>query len=145
METNKKPSQWMTFIGIILILAGAYGIARTAINMVAFEKYPQEGVYPPLPFFQGGMYPTPYYGREGDCIANNSIIYPIYDNTGKIVKQTEEEKAEAKKMQEIQKENCLAGVRESRDKAKINDISQSMLLLFLGAGVLAGRKIFKQE
>jgi hypothetical protein len=145
MEPNKKSTQWLTFIAVILLLAGIYGVARTSINLVAFEKYPQEGVYPPLPFFQGGMYPTPYYGREGDCIANNSIIYPVYDSMGKPVKQTEEEKAEARRIMEIQKENCLAGVKESRDKAKINDISQSLLLLFLGSGVLAARKIFKQE
>lgn len=139
-EVNKKQSQWLTFIGIVLLLAGAYGLLRTTINLVAFEKYPQEGVYPPLPFIQAG-YP-PYYGREGDCLVNN-VPYPVYGPNGTIVKQTEEEKAEQKRQLELQKENCLQSVRESRDKAKINDFSQSFLLLFLGAGVLAARRIFK--
>ncbi len=141
MEPNKKQSQWLTFIGVILLLSGIYGVARTSINMLAFEKYPQEGVYPTLPFIQA-TYPA-YYQREGDCIANYGIIYPIYDSSGKPVKQTEEEKAEAKKQQELQKENCLQSVAESREKSKVNDISQSFLMLFLGAGVLAARKIFK--
>jgi hypothetical protein len=141
MEPNKKQSQWLTFIGVILLLSGIYGIARTSINMLAFEKYPQEGVYPALPFLQTS-YPV-YSQREGDCIANYGIIYPVYDASGKPVKQTAEEKAEAQKQQDIQKQNCLDGVKESRDKAKINDISQSFLMLFLGAGVLVARKIFK--
>lgn len=140
METNKKTSQWLTFISIVLLLAGIYGIARTTINMVAFEKYPQEGVYPALPFIQAS-YPV-YYQREGDCLANYGIIYPMYDSMGKIVKQTEEEKAEQKRQQELQKQNCLDGVREARDKSKINDVSQSLLLLLLGAGVFATRKVF---
>ncbi|MDB5204910.1 MAG: hypothetical protein JWP09_938 [Candidatus Taylorbacteria bacterium] len=145
MDQNKKQNQWLTFIGVILILAGIYGVARTSINVLAFDKYPQEGVYPALPFFQQPVYaPTPYYGREGDCIANNSIVYPTYDASGRPVVQTEAEKAEAQKNLDIQKQNCLDGVKESRDKAKINDISQSLLMLFLGAGVVAARKIFKQ-
>ncbi|MES2224297.1 MAG: hypothetical protein V4469_05205 [Patescibacteria group bacterium] len=144
MEQNKKQNQWMIFIGVILLLAGVYGIARTSINLFAFDKYPQEGVYPAFPFFQSTSYaPAPYYGREGDCIANYSITYPIYDSTGKIVKQTPEEKADAQKQQDLQKENCLQGIAEARDRAKINDISQSLLMLFLGAGVLAARRIFK--
>ncbi len=144
MDQNKKQNQWLTFIGVILLLTGIYGIARTSINLVAFEKYPQEGVYPALPFFQSTSYPVPMvYGREGDCIANYSIIYPTYDSTGKPVKQTEEEKAEAQKNLDIQKQNCLDGVREARDKAKINDISQSLLILFLGTGILVSRRIFK--
>lgn len=143
MEPNKKQNQWMVFVGVILLLAGIYGIARTSVNLLAFDKYPQEGVYPPLPFLTSSYAPGPYYGREGDCIANYSIVYPMYDGTGKPVKQTEEEKAEAKKQQDLQKENCLEGVAESRDRAKVNDISQSLLMIFLGAGVIAARRIFK--
>lgn len=142
MEQNNTKNSWVVFIGFVLALVGVYGCARTMINMIAFEKYPQEGVYPALPFFQPA-YPT-YFGREGDCLANYGINYPMYDASGKPVKQTEEEKAEQKKQQEIQKQNCLDGVKESRDKAKVNDISQSLLALFIGAGVLASKKILKR-
>lgn len=144
MDQNKKQNQWLTFIGIILLLAGVYGIARTSINLLAFEKYPQEGVYPALPFFSSTSYMAPMpYSREGDCIANYSIIYPTYDSNGRPVTMSEKEKAEAQKNLDIQKQNCLDGVKESRERSKINDISQSLLMLFLGAGVVAARKIFK--
>ncbi len=120
---------WITFIGLILVLVGLYASARTVINLVAFEKYPQGGV---LAFNFSGM--TQYYQQERDC------TYPqtYYGDGGKPRAATEDEQRNEQK----QKENCLDGVKDTRNQAKINDISQSLLFLFLGLGVLATRKIF---
>lgn len=152
MEQNTKgQNQWLVFIGFILLLTGIYGIARTTINLIAFDKYPQEGVYPPLPFLSqsASVYPGPYsYQREADCLANFVYYpYPYYkpDGTPRPATKEEKEQQEQQKQQlEIQKQNCLDGIAESRDKAKINDLSQSLLLLFIGAGVLASKKILKR-
>lgn len=135
MENGKKTNQWILFVAVMLILFGIYGSVRTIINMVAFDKYPQEGVYPALPILSSRDY-VPYYGREADC-----TLYPMiyYTKDGATRPATEEEKIQEKKQQE----NCLEQVRESREKAKINDISQSVLFLFLGAGVLIFRKMFR--
>lgn len=120
---------WITFIGLILVLVGLYGSVRTIINLVAFDKYPQGGV---LTFNFAG---TPqYYQQERDC------TYPLsyYAQDGKPRAGTDEEK----KNEQKQKENCLEGVKDTRNQAKINDISQSLLFLFLGLGVLVTRKVF---
>lgn len=154
----KKTNQWILFIGVVLLLFGIYGLARTGINVFAFEKYPQEGVYPPFPFFQASFPPVYYGGREEDCIVNN--IYPPLGYTtmpdlpelvgdGVSVKRppTEEEKKamekQLKDQQILQQKSCLSGIKEAREKAKVNDLSQSVLFLFLGAGVLIARRIFK--
>lgn len=121
---------WITFIGLMLVLLGLYGSARTAVNLVAFDKYPLGGV---LSFNIGNM-PAPYFQQEKDC--NYPQTY--YDNNGKIRSAAPEEKVN----EQVQKQQCLDSVKETRNQAKINDISQSLLFLFLGIGVLATRKIF---
>jgi hypothetical protein len=104
--------------------------------MVAFDKYPQEGVYPNLPILSREY--APYYGgREEDCTAYPMVYYTRDGYTTRPA--TEDEKAQEKRQQE----NCISQIKEGRDKAKINDISQSVLFLFLGAGVFAFRRIFK--
>ncbi len=121
---------WITFIGLILVLIGLYATARTTINLVAFEKYPQGGV---LPTNFSGV--PQYFQQERDC--NYPQTY--YTADGKTTRPaTPEEKENAK----TQQQNCLEGVKEGRNQAKINDISQSLLFLFLGAGVLVSRRIF---
>lgn len=140
IEPNKKTNQWILFVAVMLMLFGIYGALRTIINMVAFEKYPQEGVYPNLPILGGtggGGYGPYYGGREEDCTAYPMVYYMKDGYTTR--KATDDEKAQEKKQQE----NCISQVTESRNKAKINDISQSVLFLFLGAGVFAFRRIFK--
>jgi len=129
-SSKSKAPTWITFIGLMLVLVGLYATVRTGINLAAFEKYPQGGV---LSFNIGSM-PVPYFQQEKDC------NYPqtFYDNSGKIRPASPEEKANV----EVQKQQCLDSVKEMRNQAKINDISQSLLFLFLGVGVLVTRKIF---
>lgn len=161
---TKRSDQWLLFISVILLLFGIYGLARTCINLVAFEKYPQEGVYPPLPFLNNPGY-APYYNREEDCHANyvyTKPIYPPYPSypvpyggegggygypTIEALSPEEQKNAEDEQraLLELQKQNCLASVADARDKAKVNDLSQSVLFLFLGAGVLLARRIFTRE
>ncbi|HEY4512072.1 MAG TPA: hypothetical protein VJH63_00215 [Candidatus Paceibacterota bacterium] len=158
IQPNKRSSQWMVFIGVVLLLFGIYGLARTCINIFAFEKYPQEGVYPPFPFFQSAAQIPYYAGREEDCIANY-VYYPtpylsypglphdiVNSPDAPPLPSAEELKKneELVKIQnEMQKQNCLSGIKEAREKARVNDLSQSVLFLFLGAGVLIARRIFK--
>lgn len=129
-SSKSKTPMWFTFIGLMLVLLGLYSSARTAVNLFAFEKYPQGGV---LSFNIGNM-PIPYFQQEKDC--NYPRTY--YNNDGRIRSATPEEKTD----EQNQKQQCLDSVKESRNQAKINDISQSLLFLFLGVGVLVTRKVF---
>lgn len=134
-DSNNKSKfpTWVTFIGFLLVLLGVYGSVRTAINLVLFEKYPSAGVY------SFNFMGVPYYQqREEDC-ENISLGYPppVDISTGISGKFSE---GQMKNEQEKQKMLCLSSVRESRSQAKINDISQSILFLFLGAGVMVSRK-----
>lgn len=123
-------SSWITFIGVILLLLGIYGSVRTVINMYAFEKYPQGGV---LSINLSGQ--PPYYQKESDCSYPPS---PMYDAAGKPLPITPEQA----KIDAQNKANCLAGVQDAREQAKVNDISQSLLFLFLGVGVLVSHRFF---
>lgn len=130
MKTESKANTWITFIGVVLLLIGVYATVRTAINLKLFDKYPQTGV---LVFNFGGQ---PIYSqREEDCFMPR-IYYKVDAQT--VRPSTPEEKEQEKRDQK----SCLSSVSESRNTAKVNDISQSLLFLFLGIGVLATRKIF---
>ena len=130
MKSDSKSNIWFTFVGVILLLIGIYAAVRTGINFLAFSKYPQSGVLT-LSFF-GNMPPS--YTREQDC----TYTHYYYDVDGKTARQPTKEEAAQEKRDET---NCLTSVVESRETAKINDISQSLFFLFLGAGVLVARKI----
>lgn len=131
MAVESKTNSWITFIGIILLLIGLYASVRTIVNLKAFDKYPQEGV---ISFSFGGMMP-PYYQREQDC----TYVRTYFEINGQKTRPaTDEEKAQEKR----DTESCLSGIEDARERAKVNDISQSLLFLFLGVGVLVSRKIF---
>lgn len=134
MEKKSSESRvypWVTFIAVVLLLLGVYGSVRTLINFVAFSKYPPYGIYT-LSFMIPG-----YYGpREQDCNYNYPQTY--FSPDGKPRTPTKEEKEQERQ----QKQSCLDGVHESREQAKINDISQSMLFLTLGIGLLVSRRFF---
>ena len=124
-----KPHQFITLIGLILLLIGIYASARTIINFVAFPKYPSGGVLSPT--FMG----VPYIGpREEDCI----LYPPVYSEPG--IAFTEEQKTEMKEQAKMQQQSCISSAKDAREQAKVNDISQSILFLVLGGGVLALRK-----
>lgn len=128
-----KGNSWILFIGVILILIGSYALCRTLVNFVAFPKYPTTGV---LTFNFSGY--QAYSQREEDC----SIPVTYYTEDGKSTrKPTDEEKEQDK----ISEQRCLSSVAEAREAAKVNDISQSSLFLFLGVGVIVFRKFFLQS
>lgn len=124
---NKEHS-WFDFFGVLFLLIGIYATAHTLFNIYALPKYPQSGVLS-LPIFASY---TPSYGREQDC------TYPrvYYDPEGKLRSANTEEKIQEEKEQG----NCLSGITESREAARQNDIHQSAFFLFLGVGLLFGRK-----
>lgn len=130
----KRRMEWVVFIGFVLFLIGMYASVRTIINIFSFDKYPQEGV---LAFNLFNMGMMPYAQREQDCLLNPIIYYEENNKTPRL--RTSEEAAQ----DELNKINCLSGIKESRDKAKTNDISQSLLFLFLGIGILSFKKIFR--
>ena len=100
--------------------------------MTAFDKYPSVGVYS-FSFF-GGSQSMMYTQREQDC------LYPLayYNPDGTIRAGTKDEIARDTAQQQI----CVSGVTEARNIAKVNDISQSLLYLILGAGILVSRRLF---
>ena len=105
---------------------------RTATNLIFFKKYPTTGVMPTLQMF-GGM---PYSQREEDCTMMSA--QPYFKPDGQPRAATSDEKLLA----EQQKNSCISGVVQARDAAKVNDISSSLLFLFLGLGVLIGKRFF---
>jgi hypothetical protein len=130
MATESRVNSWITFIGVMLLLLGIYGSVRTVINMYAFDKYPQGGV---LSINLSGQ--PPYFQKETDC---NYPPTPSYAPDGKMIPPS----AEQAKIDAQNKANCLASVKDTREQAKVNDISQSLLFLFLGIGVLVSRRFF---
>ena len=123
-------NSWILCIGVLLLLIGIYALSRTIINIVAFPKYPTTGV---ISINFSGV--SPYTQKEGDC----TYLRMYYKDDNKTTRlPTEEEKAQ----ENLEIKNCLASVTEVRDEAKVNDISQSTLFLFLGIGILLFRKFF---
>ena len=132
---SNKGKNWVNIIGFIILLLGIYGIARTSINLMAFDKYPFGGIFPSLPI--GLVYQSqPYYQTETSCIYEQ--VYYAPDNITPR-EQTETEKRVAKSTET----NCINGIKEQRDIAKINDISNSLLFFIIGIGVLGYKKILK--
>jgi len=130
-QNDKKPNVWITLIGFILLLVGIYGSVRTAVNIVALPKYPSISVF--TLGFMGGFYGP----REEDCVS-----MPFYGidtiNSGKSL--TDEEKKNMKEQEKKQQESCISAAVQTRYQTKVNDISQSVLFLFLGGGVLLVRR-----
>ena len=138
VENVRKERTWVNVIAFILLLLGIYGTVRTAINIVAFDKYPFGGVFPSIPISFGNyqnMQPA-YTQKEIDCM----YLPTYYSPDGMTLR--EPNAIELANTQEQQK-NCLESVKESRNSAKIKDISQSLPLLFMGLAIPSYRKIFK--
>jgi hypothetical protein len=129
MKKSKLPD-WITFIGIVLLLLGVYASIRTVINMTLFEKYPTEGV---ISLNFSGQ--APYSQKESDCTYPQ--LYYMPDG-----RTTRPPSADEISVQKEQQQNCLASVAQARQNAKNNDIAQSLMFLFLGTGILVSRKIF---
>ena len=153
---------WSGLIGILLVLAGLYGSVRTAVNLLLFPKYPSTGAF--TLNFSG----VAFYGpREEDCEMSyfgSSEISIVPDAESEILREvsiapdaesetlsqvsippeakTEIPGEETKNInnQERMMQSCLKGVSETRQQVKINDISQSVMFLVLGGGILATRK-----
>ena len=131
-QNDKKPNVWITLIGFLLILVGIYGSVRTAVNIVALPKYPSISI-----FTLGSM--GGFYGpREEDCLMGMGIFPPYPTEVGKSI--SEEDKKLMKEQEKKQQEACINSAIQAREQTKVNDISQSLLFLFLGGGVLLVRK-----
>ncbi len=131
MKEHTAAYNWVTFLGIFMLLIGIFAAGRTVINMYLFPtQYPQSGV---LAVNIGGQ--QPYYQRESDC---NYPPTPSYDSSGKMAPPSPEQT----KIDNQNKSNCLAGVKDTREQTKINDIATSLLFLFVGFGLLVMRRFF---
>lgn len=126
--TKSKAGGVVTFLGLVLVLIGLYASLRTAINFLAFEKYPPAGVL--TVNFSG--YTS--YQSERDCYSTQSYSTP----DGKSRPATVEEKDNEKKQQDY----CLESVKEARNSAKVTDIGQSISFLIIGLGVFLAKKLF---
>lgn len=127
IDFSKERVHYFVSVGaLILLLIGIFASARTAINLVLFEKYPSTGVL---------SFTNNYMQREEDCMMN-MYPAPYYDMDGKPREATKEEKEMAKRNEEV----CTSNVKASREMAKNNDIGISLFFLFLGAGVFVGKR-----
>jgi hypothetical protein len=141
MNQTNRPI--LSFIGVVLLLLGLYGAFRTLVNLIAFERYPQEAVFS-LSSFQ-----SDYTQREEDCATTYAYSLPIYyqsDNVTPRKATAEEAKSDAAyaAQQEQNKENCVTGLQEIRKAAMVSDISHSIIFLLLALGVLFHNRIFKK-
>lgn len=114
-----------------MILIGMFAAGRTIVNIALFPHlYPQSGV---LAINIGGQ--QPYYQRETDCNYPPTLSY---DPSGKVAAPNPEQT----KIDVQNKQNCLAGVTDTREQTKVNDIATSVLFLFVGFGLLVTRRFF---
>lgn len=123
---ENKLSYLVSVLALIFLLLGIYGSVRTALNFYLFEKYPSGGVFSFNNYYsereEDCAYPMTYYGMEGEPRPATS----------------DEERMAAE-----QKELCLSRVAKSREQAKVNDVSVSLLYLFLGAGIFIGKRYLR--
>lgn len=137
-KSDGKPNAWITLIGFLFLLVGTYASIRTAINLVVFPKYPTGGV---LSF---GL-ATIYGPREEDCIMypppyTDEIVLSDDISNKTDPGKLEEKQKKAEEQAKRQQESCISAAVQARYQTKVNDISQSLLLLILGGGVLLVRK-----
>lgn len=133
MVKEKSSSHvWISFVGVMLLLVGIYAGVKTGINILAFDKYPQNGVLSVLNFGSSSQ----YYQQEKDCYFTQTTYFLPDGKTPRAA--TSDEKVMEKKQQEL----CVQGVSFNRDNTKANDIGQAMLFLFLGVGILVSKKLF---
>jgi len=130
---QSKTNAFISLLGLLLLLLGIYMSVRTGINLTFFKKYPTTGVLSIGSAFFGGM---PYSQREEDCMMSYPQTY--FDDKGQPRPATNDDK----RMEEQQKKYCISGVEQAREASKINDISSSLLFVFLGMGVLIGKRYF---
>jgi len=117
------------FLGLVILLIGIFASARTIINFSAFGKYPTTGVLNLSPF----GFPL-LSAREEDCIQVGASTYFTQDNKPR--PPTDDEKISEKRNYN----SCVGSVIQSREAAKANDISLSLLLLILGSGLLISNR-----
>jgi|GEM_PF-2739816 len=142
-EVKERPI--LFFIGVLLLLLGLYGTLKTVVNLVVFDRYPQEGVYK-LPFTQPEYYAPAQ--REQDCASNYAYMPQMYYDVNGTVRPATAAELESevlyKAQQEVSEQNCVTGVEEARKMAMVNDISQSLIFLLLAVGILTFGRVFRK-
>lgn len=123
-ESIHKAPSWVTFSGLLFLLVGIFLSARTLLNFFLLPEYPATGIVSLSGLF--GF--APFYPKEEDCLY---MPYPEVDVISGIAPD-----------QERQKESCLNNIKETRKQVRMSDITISLFFLFMGAGVLATRKVF---
>lgn len=120
---TKRLPQTVSIIALLFVLIGIFVGLRTISNLFLFTKYPNSGA---LSFGQS------YGQKEEDC------AYPqtYFDYEGKPRPAT----AQEKQISTDQQEMCLKSVANSRHTTKVNDVSLSIFFLFIGLGLMIGKK-----
>lgn len=133
--TVTRVSNWMFFLGLLLLLMGVYGFARILHVQVRSVPYPSAGVYPPTFLTPGNN--NVFYTRESECEPYPQVYYD-FDSTGK---QTPREANEQELMvAEQTMSRCIAGFEEDRAKQKQRDKNQAAFLSFVGLGLILSRR-----
>lgn len=122
---------WMFFLGLLLLLMGAYGAFRIVHVTKRGVPYPSTGVMPANLLFDRSPI---YYIRETDCQAYPQVYF---EADGKTPRQPAEKE---KRVQEQSTQRCVQGFAEDRQKLLQYDRNLSAFLIFVGGGlVLASR------
>lgn len=122
---------WMFFLGLLLLLMGAYGAFRIVHVTSRGVPYPSTGVLPANILFERGPF---FYARETDCKTYPQIYYELDGRTPR--QPTDDEKVVAGQGEA----RCVQGFVEDRQKQLQYDRNLSAFLVFVGGGlVLASR------
>ena len=130
-----KVSNWMFFLGLLLLLMGLYGFIRILHVQARSVPYPSAGVLPPTVLLPG--LGANFYSRESECEPYPQIYYD-YDSTGK--QTAREANQEEVKVAQQTTARCIAGFEEDRSKQRQRDRNQSAFLSFVGLGLIFGRR-----
>jgi len=145
MDTHAgKDRPILLFFGLVLLILGVYGSLKTTVNLLAFDVYPQETVFPFSQVPYGPM------SREEDCPITYSYTPPTYFEEDGVTLRSATPAEVAydepyRKQMELQALNCVSAVQDARRAALVDDISKSAIFLFLAFLVLAYSRIFKRK
>ncbi|MDO8452370.1 MAG: hypothetical protein Q7S79_01315 [bacterium] len=121
-------------IGVLLFLAGVYGMLRIYHITARGVPYPATGVLPSNVLFDRGPF---YYSRETDCKAYTLVYYEL---DGKTVRQASEEEKTVSGRNEAR---CVQGFYEDRQKQLQYDRNLSAFLIFVGGGLITAVKYWR--
>lgn len=136
VEYRTRVTDWMFFLGLLLLLMGLYGELRIMHVTSKGVPYPSAGVLPSNILFDRPNVGA--FNHESDC---NPYPQLYFENDLKTPRQpTMEESTQ----QEQLKMRCIDAFNEDRSKTLQYDRNQSAFLLFVGLGLIISRSLINR-